>query len=85
MQIFFVEMTDVFGGDANYSWCSRFKIKATTPRGAMRKLGRETGLYWKMVQNYDDCERWDSKSGATCAFIYDFDATEHMNYRTIEL
>lgn len=85
MQLFFVEMTDTFSGDANYSWCRRYKIKASTIRGAMRKLGQETGLRWKTVQNYADFARWDSKSGATCAFIYDFDDVEHVNYRTTEL
>ena len=36
--IFFVEVTDTYAGDANYTWVHRFKVHATTFSGAMRKV-----------------------------------------------
>jgi hypothetical protein len=66
---FNIEITDTFGGEANYSWVTRHQVKARTERGAMRIIGRESGLSWHCVEKYGDMQRWDSKSGATCAFI----------------
>ena len=77
---FFVEVTDTFGGEANYSWVTRHKITASTERGAMRKVGRYSGLSWSCVANYGDSQRWDSASGATCAFVEQFDPVTHADY-----
>jgi hypothetical protein len=84
-QFFFAEITDTFGGDANYSWVTRHKIKANTARGAICKLSKESGLSWR--KNYDtgDTVRYDSKSGATCVFISEWDETEHAEYRLNEI
>ena len=82
---FYVEITDTFGGEANYSWVTRHKVKASTLRGAMRKIGSETELSWHKVQDYHDMQRWDSKSGATCAFISEWDDELHVRYRFNEI
>ncbi len=82
MTDFFIEITDTFAGEANYSWVTRHKVSATTERGAMRKIGRESGLSWRCVADYGDSQRWDSESGATCAFVELFDADRH-NYLSI--
>lgn len=70
--LFFIEMTDTFGGEANYSWVSRLVVNAKSERGAARILGNHTGLNWR-----NDGVRWNSKSGATCAFIEPFDEELH--------
>lgn len=77
---FYVEITDTFAGEANYSWVTRHKVIATTERGAMRKIGRESGLSWHCVGNYGDMQRWDSSSGATCAFVELFDTDTHGHF-----
>lgn len=82
---FYVEITDTFCGEANYSWVTRHKVKASTARGAMRKIGSETGLSWHKVQEYYDMQRWDSRSGATCAFISEWDDEQHGQYRYNEI
>lgn len=46
MQFYFVEVTDTFGGEANYSWVKRLKVKANTMRGAVNKVSRDSGLSW---------------------------------------
>lgn len=73
MHHFFAEITDTFGGEANYSWVTRHKIKAASIRGALIRLNRDSGLGFRSV----GCDRFDSRSGATCAFITPWDDAEH--------
>lgn len=68
-QLFFVEITDTFGGEANYSWVARHIIRAKSERGCINALARRSGIKWYSV----GCERYDSQSGATCAFIRVYD------------
>lgn len=81
---FFVEITDTFQGEANYSHVSRHKVKATTPRGAMRRIGKASGLSWHLTENCQDHDRYDSKSGATCAFVMPWEE-EHLDYLQLDL
>ena len=67
--LFFVEITDTFGGEANYSWVTRHIIKAKSARGCANALSRRSGVNW----HYVGYERYDSASGATCAFIREYD------------
>ena len=69
MHKFNIEITDTFGGEANYSWVTRHTINAKSFRGAANALARRSGMQWHCVGNYGDMARYDSKSGATCAFI----------------
>lgn len=74
-QFFYVEITDTFAGEANYSWVTRHKVRASTPRGAMRRIGAESGLSWRLTHDHfgEAMVRYDSKSGATCAFVFPWD------------
>ncbi len=38
------EMTDTFGGEANYCWVRRVSIEANTEAGAIRRVKKELGL-----------------------------------------
>lgn len=67
--LYFIEETDTFCGEANYSYVNRYIIKASTPRGALRKVA-STG--WRTV--YDG--RADSASGLTCWFVDWIDADD---------
>ena len=75
--LFFVEITDTFGGEANYSWVTRHVIKAKSFRGCANALSRRSGLNWRSV----GCDRYDSKSGATCAFIDYYDIVRHSHFK----
>lgn len=66
---FDIEMTDTFGGEANYSWVTRKTVMASSYRGAVWIMSRSTGLEWHKTADYGDMVRYDSKSGATCMFI----------------
>ena len=81
MAYFFVEVTDTFGGEANYSWVTRHKIKAKTIRGAVVRLNRDSGLGFHIVANYGDMARYDSNTGGTCAFISEWDNSQHSDYK----
>jgi len=76
MALYFIEVTDTFGGDANYSWVTRHVIKGSTLRGAVNRFSRLSGMSWRAAA----CDRYDSKSGATCFFIEAYDAEKHGNY-----
>ena len=84
--LFFIEITDTFAGEANYSWVTRHAIKASSFRGAMIKLSKLSGINWRKTANYGDQCRYDSKSGATCAFIEHYDDSMHsdVSYSTDE-
>lgn len=76
--LFFIEVTDTFAGEANYGWVTRHKVRASTPRGAMVRLGRMSGLSWRKVDDYCGTIWYDSASGATRAFISAW-APEHAD------
>jgi hypothetical protein len=81
---FLVEITDTFGGQANHSWVTRHKVKASTARGAMRRIGEASGLSWHRTESRQDCDRYDSKSGATCAFVMPWES-EHDEYLKVNI
>ena len=74
--IYFIEITDMFGGEANYSWATRHRILAKSELGAIQKLSRRSGLNWR-----NDGIKYLSASGATCAFLDDWDEESHGSYR----
>lgn len=67
--LFFVDITDTFGGEANFSWVTCHIIRAKSLRGCVNALARRSGISWHSV----GCGRYDSHSGATCAFIQEYD------------
>jgi hypothetical protein len=75
-RLFYIEVTDTFGGEANYSWVTRHIIRASTERGAVNKFSRLSGYEWRGV----GCERYDSKSGATCYFLHSYDHEAHSQF-----
>ena len=79
--IYFVEVTDTFGGEANYSWVKRFKVHANTERGAMRKVARNMGFGGGTSRDWDtgDIARWVWKRACVCAFVQGYeDQAEHL-------
>lgn len=69
MNTYKIEITDTYSGEANYSWVTRHEITAKSVLGAVQKLSRLSGLKWHKTDDYGDVVRFDSKSGATCAFV----------------
>jgi len=78
MKHWHIEITDTFGGEANYSWVTHHKIRAKSARGAIVKLNRDCGLGFRKNYEMVDVVRYDSVSGATCAFVELWDES-HAN------
>ena len=82
---YFIEMTDTFGGEANYCWVNRFIVSASSERGAMRKVARQTGSNVRNV----GCDRWDAVGACVCYFVEWIDPAEVQtmmdNYSGIEV
>lgn len=74
---YFIEMTDTFGGESNYSWVHRFIVSASSPRGAMRRVCARTGDSVRSVGG----DRWDSTRGAICYFVEWIDAADIADYQ----
>ena len=54
-------------------------------RGAVNKLAKYSGMQWQVNSNYEGMMRYDSKSGATCFFICEFEDAMHGGYRLNEI
>lgn len=66
---YMAEVTDTFGGEANYCWIRRYIIQAKSKLGAIQKLSRHEGYAFR--KEYDG--RYNAKNACICAFISDFD------------
>ena len=61
-QIFYFEYTDLFNGECNYSWIRRYRIKASSTRGAVNILSK----YLRVSSfRFDGGFMWVSRSGNT--------------------
>lgn len=64
-----IEVTDTFGGEANYSWVRRYTCRAKSPRGAIQWLARHHGGYWRKEYDTGDTTRYNMVDACICAFI----------------
>jgi hypothetical protein len=69
MKTYQIEITDTFGGEANYSWVRRYEFDAKSIRGAIQKLAREHGSGWRLTWSAGDACRFDLKGACVCLFI----------------
>ena len=86
---YYIEMTDTFGGEANYCWANRFIVSASSPRGAMRKVCARTGDKVQCEDRYNDPQTWDSVIGCIRYFVEWIDDARIVelqdNYSRIEV
>jgi hypothetical protein len=47
MKTYYIYLTDLFGGDLNYSFVTKFIVTAKSERGAVQKMSRLTGLNFR--------------------------------------
>lgn len=73
MKTYKVEITDTFGGEANYCWVRRYEFDAVSIRGAIQKLAREYGSGWRFAYAAGDVCRFDLKGACVCLFIEEKD------------
>lgn len=85
MKQYFIEQTDTFSGEANYSWVNRYLVSANTARGAMWKVSRETGYPARLVMDSGDMRRYDVPGCAICYFVTEAEGTEADKYNRLIL
>ncbi len=71
MTNFAYEITDTFGGEANYCWVKRGTVRARSMRGAIRAIKAREGIPARHFTVYDcgDERRIDFRGWTVCAFI----------------
>lgn len=69
MHTFNIEVTDTYGGEANYCWVRRFTIKAKSFRGAINALARQYGGQWRIDYTTGDIARYNQRGACVCAFV----------------
>jgi hypothetical protein len=47
MKTYYIYLTDLFGGNLNYSFVTKFIVTAKSERGAVQKMSRLTGLNFR--------------------------------------
>ena len=69
LRTFNVEVTDTFGGEANYCWVRRHQVKARSLLGAVQQVSRLEGYAWR--KDWDDGEtaRYNARGACVCCFI----------------
>lgn len=69
MHTFTIEITDTFGGEANYSWVRRYTHKAKSFQAAITWVAKNYGGKWrKQIECGDYCQYKQSGACVT-AFI----------------
>ena len=85
---YYAEVTDLFCGELNYSFCHRFKIYAKTELGAINRLARHTGLNFRKQFGSADNNMsvYHSTSKLTGVTLERFDKNEvACQYHTVKI
>lgn len=69
MQKFNIEVTDTYGGEANYSWVRRFTFVASSVRGAIQMLAKEYGAGWRKDFDTGDLAKYNLTNCAITCFV----------------
>jgi hypothetical protein len=68
-----IEITDTYGGEANYSWVNRLEIedKRQSLRQILKQVRKHFGITCKFRKVYDlnDCIRYNFDKQCVCMFI----------------
>jgi len=67
--LFKIEVTDTYGGEANYSWVKRYEFLAVSALGAMQMLAVAYYPGWKKDYDTGDMARYNLKGACICAFV----------------
>ena len=81
---YFAEFTDTFGGEANYSWCRRFKVSAASKLGAVQKLSRHVGVKWRKecdIPDLNETTEYKARRHCLALFVSSWDDDSHSHYR----
>ena len=85
MQVFNIYITDLFCRELNYSYVTRFNVKARTVRGAVSKVAKYTGLNFRLYNdhNYEPIYHSTSKLTGLVVEIEPYHIEKYDNAITI--
>lgn len=69
MHTYSIEVTDTYGGEANYCWVRRYTVKARSIRGAANAMARREGTGWRADYNDGNEARYNLSGACICALI----------------
>jgi hypothetical protein len=74
--LYILEMTDTFNGEANYSWIRKYQTQSVSIRGAVTKLSKHYGRHFR--KNYGNSReaRYDAVGANICVFVEYFEKDE---------
>jgi hypothetical protein len=79
MSLYYIEVTDTFCGEANYSWVTRHLIKGSTESQAIERFSKLSDTVWCWV----DRNRYDNVRDTVCLFIEEYCEDYHKDYSFI--
>lgn len=82
---FLIYITDLFGGELNYSSVTKFRVKAKTERGAVCKVSRYTGLNFRAYITGEEYHSTSKLSGLVIELDNEFPSYDYNTEWTIEL
>lgn len=69
---YLVEVTDTYGGEANYSWVRRLIVSGcSTPMGAARKVAKRDGNRIRKESEYCDVSSFDVVGSCVRYIVFD--------------
>lgn len=68
-QLWSIEVTDTYGGEANYCWVHRYQVRASSARGAIGIVSRAEGLRFRADWDDGDTVRYNAVNACICAFV----------------
>lgn len=83
---YFVELTDTYGGEANYSFVYRFKVRANSAKHAITKMKKyryNSPMPKHQTTDYGDTLRIDFRHACLCAFVSHWQSEYHAHYSHI--
>jgi hypothetical protein len=78
LNTYHIEVTDTFGGEANYSWKREYRVRASSIRGAIQVLSRKDGAGWKVDYICADSAYYNLQGACICAFVQYVDDGESI-------
>lgn len=85
METYHIEVTDTFGGEANYAWKRAYLTKAKSARGAIVKLARKDGGGWRQAWDSGDTVRYDLRGACICAFVSHLPESAVASYNGVKV
>lgn len=85
MNTYYLEVTDLFGGEMNYCYLNKHVIDAKSRLGAIQRLSTMYGLNFRLDMDCGDYVTYHSTSQLTGVTIEEYDDSNSNHTETAEL